>query len=111
MKILHSLAVFFMIISLANADEHDRIHHYKGHNVSTISQAILLLQNETSKIATILDKKNLSGQDLESIHEISYSLENAVNFLNEKKMSENIIDPLDEAIQAIHYASENHDYA
>ena len=55
--------------------------------------------------------KKLSSEDLEEIHETTYWLEASVDLLKETKRSSNIeeaLDKLDEAVQAVHYSSENH---
>ena len=91
----------------AHADE-DRTEHYKGEAVKTSQEALKALKDHNAEIAEILKKEELEFLDLENIHEISYSLENAIDKLIADQSEETSkLEAVDEAVQAIHYASEN----
>lgn len=90
----------------------DRISHYESKTFSTSESAVKSLQDDNSKISGILKAEKLTGAQLEKIHEISYGLENAIDTLIEKKAGDATkLEATDEAIQAVHYASENHEEA
>lgn len=92
--------------------EEPRVEHYAGEVANNATEARNLLQKKTAEINTILGKQALNDSDLESIHEHSYSLEHAVDRLRaDHAAAEEKIDNLDEAVQALHYASENHNEA
>lgn len=97
-------------------DDHDhdddRIHHYEGAEIHSSEEAVKILNEENAKIAAILEAEKLTDANLEKIHEISYSLENAIDkLIAEKAGSKTQLESIDEAIQAVHYASENHEEA
>ena len=88
--------------------EEAREEHYKAH-IETADEAFEALDTKTAEIKEILKNEGeLDVLDLENIHEISYTLEAAVDRLREDKAANTAkLDVLDEAVQAIHYASEN----
>jgi len=97
----------------ATAEEQkEAVQHYAGQNFETPEAAIKALENKSNEISEILKAETLTGNNLESIHEISYTLEDAVDALRAQNGAPaTAIDPLDEAIQALHFASENHEEA
>ena len=121
-KLLMSVAVLGLIGAYAPVwaeDDHDHDHaheehveHYEGVKVESAEQALTLLKDKNAEISALLEKEKLEGADLEKIHEISYSLENGIDFLiEEKKLPQAKMDAVDEAVQAVHYASEKHEEA
>jgi plastocyanin len=88
----------------------ERISHYEGQVINSTDDAFAALETNNKKIAAILKADSLSASDMEAIHEISYTLESAIDTLiQEKAGSAKILENTDEAIQAVHYSSENHD--
>ncbi|MBL4804900.1 MAG: cupredoxin domain-containing protein [Alphaproteobacteria bacterium] len=99
-------------------DDHDhdhdeaRVEHYEGHAIATTEEALKTLKDENAEIAGILKSEKLEGSQLEQIHEISYTLENAIDkLIAEKAAPQGQLDAVDEAVQAVHHASENHEEA
>ena len=110
------LMLVSVLASPAYADDHDhddeeQVHHYTAQKPKNAKAAMQLQKDSARKIDAILEKKTLDGADLEKIHEISYSLEAAVDELRKAQNTETepLLDAFDEATQALHYASENHD--
>jgi plastocyanin len=87
-----------------------RVEHYEGAEVHSHGEAMTILNDEAAAIEEILKSEELSDAQLEQIHEISYKLEDAVDELRAEEESESAaLDSLDEAVQALHHASENHE--
>lgn len=105
------LLLFIMSISVSFADAGDDWHaHYEGSAISDSRQAEMLLYNRLNDVFKILHKAELTGADLEKIHEISYSLEDGIDYLIANKIfSPALTTPVDEAVQAVHSSAENHD--
>ena len=106
----------FSLCAVAEEDHHDHDHdhveHYEGKTFETAEAAKKSLQADNEKIAEILKNEKLTGAQLEKIHEISYGLEDAIDTLIAKKAGDATkLESIDEAIQAVHYASENHEEA
>lgn len=81
--------------------------HYKA-SIATADEAFKALDEKVAEISGILKNENeLEFLELESIHEISYTLEAAVDRLRDEKAADMAkLDILDEAVQALHFASE-----
>lgn len=110
MKTLISLFAALLCVSAANVQAEERIQHYAVEKPASSAEAITLMTTKVVAIKTVLEKKALDDADLEAIHEITYSLEAAVDALREgAKDKEEALDLVDEAVQALHYASENHE--
>lgn len=95
-------------------DDHhpERIDHYAGQSFSSASAAAQALRKNVGKIKEILSADEITDQDLEFVHEISYSLESAIDKLKDAQAgAPATLDAIDEAVQALHYASENHEQA
>tara|TARA_R110002020_G_scaffold183275_2_gene379453 strand:- start:1120 stop:1428 length:309 start_codon:yes stop_codon:yes gene_type:complete len=70
-----------LIVSLSTiswADESSRIDHYKPKASETLEQAVENLSEYNSKLADILAKDELSADDMHNVHELSYTLEEAL---------------------------------
>jgi hypothetical protein len=106
MKIIALASILIMLSSGVYAEE--RTMHYEGKKITTSAQAVKVLNSKISDINKIVAKKKLSDQDLEKIHEITYSLETAADKLIEDHKNNSAVDAIGEAVQALHYASENH---
>jgi hypothetical protein len=91
----------------------ETVKHYEAAEVKDTAQAVRVLKEKVTAIDTLIAKEKLEISDMESVHEVSYSLATAVDFLRLKqtKEQEAVLDKCDEAVQAIHFASEKHEEA
>lgn len=94
-------------------DGPERVEHYAAEQPQNETEALAQLAEKTEAVAAIMENDELTDSDLEAIHEVTYSLETAVDKLRETQTeaSETKLDAVDEAVQALHYASENHEMA
>lgn len=92
---------------------HDAVAHYEAQDFKTAEEALIAISEKTEEISVVLEKtEELEVTDLEAIHEATYTLESAIDTVRAQEGADTTkIDALDEAIQAIHYASENHEEA
>lgn len=97
----------------AALDSPERVEHYAAVQPQNETEALVQLAEKTNAVAAIMANDELTDSDLEAIHEVTYSLETAVDKLRETQTeaSEAKLDAVDEAVQALHYASENHEMA
>jgi hypothetical protein len=92
------------------AVEADRISHYEGQSFATKDQAISGLQDNNVKVKALLDSADFGVIEMEDIHQISYTLETAIDkLIADKSAATEKLEAVDEAVQAIHHASENHE--
>ena len=79
--------------------------HFKGKPAETLEQAVSNFSEYNQKLSSILNQDNLSPQDMQQVHELTYTLENALNKIN-ATMTE-----LAETLEAVHVNSETGDVA
>lgn len=106
-----ALAISGGVYSFATAEEsHDaRVHHYEGKASESIDQAWATLAESIAKTGEVLDSQE---PNLEMVHELSYTLESSIDkLIADKAAPANNLEAIDEAIQAVHHASENHEEA
>lgn len=102
MKTLLTLILIatFTTASLANAEEKTEYDHFKGIEVTTLKEAVMLFSEHNAKIAVILNKGEPSHEDMHKIHEITYTLENALAKINTEMAA------LAPQLEKLHKASE-----
>ena len=105
MKTITLTAILIMFSCGAYA--HQGVRHYKGQEVKTSSQAVKVLHQKIAEIDQLNAKKKLTSKDLEDIHKISYSLETSSDILVEEQKNNQNVDDIAEAVQALHFSSEN----
>ena len=91
----------------------ENVTHYQGVKPKDKADALKVLIEKQTVITSLATKPKLADSDLESIHEATYSLENSVDLLRtvETDANRSKLDELDEAVQALHSHSENHEEA
>ncbi|MCH2548239.1 MAG: hypothetical protein MK052_11615 [Alphaproteobacteria bacterium] len=97
----------------ATAQE-ERVEHYAANIEEDPTKALSVLIKNTNVINKIISAEPLTASELEQIHEETYTLEAAVDLMRELELSTEqsaSVDNVDEAVQALHYASEKHQEA
>lgn len=91
-------------LSVAQADEEQRYEHFKGQPAKNLDQALFNLANFNAKLEEIMAKDELTPNDMATIHQLSYTLENALQRLDEE------VDTMQAVLEEVHLASESMDY-
>lgn len=112
--ILLLLALSATPYSIASAAEpsmkQEAVHHYAAMDVKDAKEGFKLLHSESALIANVLKSKTLDGNQLEKVHEISYTLGACVEKIaKEKATDKDALAAVDEAVQKLHSFAENHD--
>lgn len=104
MTYLLTIAFLAALISVpaVQADE-DRPEHYEGEPAETLEQAVANLSEYNAKLEAIIEKDELTDADHAEIHELTYTLENALGKMREE------LDSMAENLEAVHLASEERD--
>lgn len=92
-------AALLLFGTAAQADD-DRPAHFKGEVVSSWSQAHEVLNQYNQELASLLAQDTLTPQDGAKVHQLTYSLENALEYM------ENTIEELAVQLEEVHLASE-----
>ena len=80
MKLLSS-SVFALVIALSATVHASEIRHYKGKDINTVEEAIAVLQEYNPKLQAMLEAEELKPLDMGKIHEMTYTMENALKIL------------------------------
>lgn len=102
-RILTGLALSTMIGLGGAAHGDDRPGHFKGLPAETLQEAVKNFSEHNRKLDALLNQGELSPEDLATIHELTYTLENALNKLNSE------FEALAETLEEVHIASERAD--
>jgi plastocyanin len=115
-KILAALAVLALAGGMTSpvwaeesvhGQDEERVEHYKGQAIETAEAAIKALRDNNAKIAALLASEEFGAVEMEDIHEISYTLETSIDkLIKERAGTPDKLGSIDEAVQAVHYASE-----
>jgi hypothetical protein len=108
--ILAAFIAGFLISAQFSYAESMRVDHYEAKAYATSQDALNSLKDNAKTISRLT---KVAGEIdvvvLEGIHEISYSLEAAIDKIRvDESLNEKAVNAIDEAVQAIHFASEKH---
>lgn len=81
----------------------ERPDHFKGKPSETLEQAVANFSEYNGKLADLLAKDALNPHDLHQVHELTYTLENALEKINAE------LTELAKTLEAVHVASESGD--
>lgn len=102
----HLIAPGFLMVGmtfhgLAAADS--RIDHFEGESSATLAEAVANFSAYNGKLAALLAQPALSPTDLGIVHQLTYTLENALEKINQD------LEALAETLEEVHLASEKSD--
>jgi hypothetical protein len=84
-------------------DDDDHHDHYEGLPAPSLEAAMKNLGEYNDKLAGLVERRELSPRELEEIHQLTYTLENALHRMQEELAT------MAEDLEAVHLASEAHD--
>ncbi|MDY7116493.1 DUF6746 family protein [Halomonas sp. SSL-5] len=99
-KLLFTAVCFGLLGTAANADDHERPDHFAGESAETLDQAVTHFTETNRKLAELLAQDELSNADLGTIHELTYTLENALAKIDEE------LDTMAVDLEEVHLGSE-----
>lgn len=82
----------------------ERVDHFKGLPAHTLEEAVQHFSEYNRKLHGRLDQDTLTATDMAKIHELTYTLENALAKISEE------LTLLAETLEALHVASERADH-
>jgi septal ring factor EnvC (AmiA/AmiB activator) len=101
MKLFQTI-VFLLLVTAtagtARADE--RVDHFEGEPAETLEQAVANFSDYNARLSEVLSQDKLTASDLARVHELSYTLENALGKINSE------LKTLSETLESLHLASE-----
>src|SRR5210317_901812 len=100
---LTTLAVTLLMSLSMLAHAEDRPTHYKSEPSETLEQAVQNFSEYNRKLEVLLNKEKLTAAEMATVHQLTYTLENALNKINAE------LDKLSETLEVVHKASETVD--
>lgn len=92
-----------LIATTALADE--RPEHFKGEPAPDLKTAVANFSSYNQELANLLAQDELSPQELAAIHQLSYTLENALGKISDE------VDTMAVTLEEVHLGSETNDPA
>lgn len=102
---MKSLVMLGLFTSFSVAVHAEPVAHFEGKNFETLNDAINAFHQYNQRLERLVEQPELSDQDMSQIHELTYTLENAL----EKMQVE--LEVLAETLEEVHLASEANDAA
>lgn len=105
MKVMHCLAAAVLSLSMVTISHADPVEHFQGKSADSLTQAISNFNKGNQRLEKLLSQDALSAADVASIHELTYTLENALAKINAD------LDGLAVTLEEVHLGSEDNDAA
>ncbi len=105
MKSTHKLvAAVLVALSLSmSAHAEQRPDHFQGKPAETLNAALANFSEYNEQLSALLAKRHLETADMAKVHELTYTLENALHKIRSE------FDGLAETLEEVHVASERLD--
>jgi hypothetical protein len=103
MRSLITLPVLFALAFAHISYASERPDHYKGRESTTLEQARTHFAEANAELAKLLAQQELDLNDLAQVHELSYTMENALERIS-AEVAQMAIE-----LEAVHVASEHAD--
>lgn len=88
---------------VAHSHDHDRYDHFEGEEAATLEDAVANFSAYNTRLAEMLERDELDAEALMAIHQITYTLENALEKIEDE------LDDLADVLEDLHKASETGD--
>lgn len=103
-KLLFTAICLGLLGTTANADDQERGDHFEGESAETLDQAVTNFTETNRQLAELLAQEELSNSDLGAIHELTYTLENALAKIDEE------LETMAVDLEEVHLGSETLDH-
>lgn len=100
-KLLITSIAVWATMQIAHAEE--RYNHFPSLESADMYTAVCNIKNYNEKLASIVNKSEMSVEEMAKVHELTYTLENAVNFLK------GYLEQVSIDLEDVHKASERFD--
>ncbi|PCF95505.1 DUF6746 family protein [Vreelandella nigrificans] len=102
-----ALAVLASLLSsgMVVADEHDRYEHFEGKPSETLAEAVTNFSEGNQRLAELIAADSISDEQMNEIHMLSYTIENALQKIDEE------VDAMAILLEEVHLGSETLDQA
>ena len=102
MKVMNYLAAAALSFGVATMAKAESVEHFKGESAESLEEAVTNFKRYNQRLENLL-KQDSDGSDLAQVHELTYTLENALAKINDE------LDKLAVTLEEVHLASEKYD--
>ncbi|WP_417445439.1 DUF6746 family protein [Kangiella sp.] len=102
MSIRKAFTVIILVAATISVARATDVRHFKGEKPETMAEAVAILEKYNAQLEGRI-KYELTPYTMAEIHQMSYSLENALQFIEEH------LDKTQENLEKVHIASETND--
>lgn len=99
--VLSALLLANVLTAHTHADDKQQYDHFAGKDAKTLQEALVLFKEYNHSIKAILTKGDPSPMDMHKIHELTYTIENALARINSESQA------LAATLEQLHKASEH----
>lgn len=103
MKVFNYLAAAALSFGVATMAKAETIEHFKGESAENLEVAVSNFKRYNQRLETLLKKDSMTADDVTKVHELTYTLENALAKINEE------LSKLADTLEDVHKASEKYD--
>jgi len=103
MKVINYLAAAALSFGVATMAKAEEVEHFKGESVDSLQEAVTHFKRYNQRLETLLKKDSMSAEDVTNVHELTYTLENALAKINQE------LAKLAATLEEVHVASEKYD--
>lgn len=103
MRLTLVLSIFILICITLNTQAGERVDHFEGKPANTLEEAVTNFSEYNKKLKEILNKEEITGEDMFKIHQLTYTIENALQKINEE------MDAMAVSLENLHISSETGD--
>ena len=103
MKIIFAVSIFILFGFTLQAKAGERVDHFEGKPSKTLEEAVANFSEYNNKLREILNKENISGEDMFKIHQLTYTIENALQKIGEE------VEAMAFSLENLHISSETGD--
>ena len=100
MKKVCSAAAVALLMMASTVQADDRPAHFKGEAAPSWEVAVTNLTEYNERLAALVNKDELTAEDLNQVHQLTYTLENALERMEDE------IEDIAETLEKVHVASE-----
>ena len=103
MKVMNYLAAAALSFGVATMAKAEAVEHFEGKNAESLEEAVTNFKRYNQRLESLLKKDSMSADDVTKVHELTYTLENALAKINDG------LGKLAVTLEEVHLASEKYD--
>ena len=103
MKVMNYLAAAALSFGVATMAKAETVEHFEGKNAESLEEAVTNFKLYNQRLESLLKKDSMSADDVTKVHELTYTLENALAKINDE------LGRLAVTLEEVHLASEKYD--